>query len=129
VCRALEVARERGVAEVSLNYAGLAHLVRSTPPGGPVRRAATRLTIAMLARRFQMERLVRFNQKFAPEWRPRYLIFESRRGLPRSVFRVLQAEGYIKQRSRERHADGRSWQPSIPSVQRPQPRIDGRFGP
>ena len=31
VVRALAVARERGVAEVSLNYAGLAHLVRGEP--------------------------------------------------------------------------------------------------
>jgi lysyl-tRNA synthetase class 2 len=129
VCHALEIARERGVAEVSLNYAGLAHLVRSKPPGGAVRRGATRLAIALLGRRFQMERLVCFNQKFAPEWRPRYLIFESRRGLPRSVFRVLQAEGYVKPPARARHADGRSRQRSMPAVQRPQPRIDGRFGP
>ena len=31
VCRALKVARERGVTQVSLNYAGLAHLVRGEP--------------------------------------------------------------------------------------------------
>ena len=63
VVRALAVARERGVAEVSLNYAGLAHLVRGEPsrnrfargadargaratapplPDGPARVASTR---------------------------------------------------------------------------------------
>jgi lysyl-tRNA synthetase, class II len=128
VCRALELARERGVAEVSLNYAGLAHLVRNGPPGGVIRRNTTRLAIALLGRRFQMERLVRFNQKFAPEWRPRYLVYESRRGLPRSVFRVLQAEGYFSQPSDRRSAEARQWRRALASVQEPQPRVDGRYG-
>ena len=81
VCRALEVARERGVREVSLNYAGLGHLVRTGPSGGPIRRGLTRAVLRLLAGRFQMERLVRFNEKFAPEWRPRYLVYDSRRAL------------------------------------------------
>ncbi len=42
-----------------------------------------------------MERLVRFNDKFSPEWRPRYLVYEGRASLPRVIFRVLQVEGYV----------------------------------
>ena len=95
--RALESARERGIAEVSLNYAGLAHLVRREPTTRAAR-ALTRLALAPLHRRFQMDRLVRFNNKFSPEWRPRYLVFESRAALPRTIVRVLQAEGYLGQR-------------------------------
>ncbi len=95
VCRALELARTRGISEVSLNYAGLAHLVRQPAAGGAVRRAGTRVLVTLLGRRFQMERLVRFNEKFTPEWRPRYLVYESRRALPRAIFRTLQAEGYV----------------------------------
>jgi lysyl-tRNA synthetase class 2 len=95
VSRALELARERGIYEVSLNYAGLAHVIRHTPSGSWFRRRATSLAIAVLGRRFQMERLVRFNDKFAPEWRPRYLVYPSRHALPKAVYRVLQAEGYI----------------------------------
>jgi len=106
VCRALEVARERGVREVSLNYAGLGHLVRNEPSGGPVTRTLVRAAVGILGRRFQMERLVRFNEKFAPEWRPRYLVYESRLGLPRTVLRVLQVEGYLPQRIRWRTAVG-----------------------
>jgi lysyl-tRNA synthetase, class II len=97
VVRALEVARERGIAEVSLNYAGLAHLVREEPSGRRWRRALIKMAIAPLHRRFQMDRLVRFNDKFAPQWRPRYLVYESRFALPRTVIRVLQAEGYLPQ--------------------------------
>jgi lysyl-tRNA synthetase class 2 len=97
VARALEVARDRGIHEVSLNYAGLAHLVRGEPSRSRLRRVATRLAMAPLHRRFQMDRLVRFNDKFAPQWRPRYLVYESRSALPRAVVRVLQAEGYLPQ--------------------------------
>jgi lysyl-tRNA synthetase class 2 len=97
ICRALEVAREQAVSEVSLNYAGLAHLVRRRQSGGRPGLGG-RLAMALLGHRFQMERLVRFNEKFAPEWRPRHLVYESRLALPRSVLRVLQAEGYVPER-------------------------------
>jgi lysyl-tRNA synthetase, class II len=106
VCRALEIARERGVAEVSLNYAGLAHLVRGQPQGSRMHKLVTRLLLGLLGRRFQMERLVRFNQKFSPEWRPRFLVCESRAGLPRAVVRVLQAEGYVPRPRRPRLPGG-----------------------
>ena len=96
VCTALEVARERGVVEVSLNYAGLGHLIRRPAGDGKLREALRRLVLRRLGRHFQMERLVRFNEKFSPEWRPRYLVYESRAALAGSVVRVLQAEGYLR---------------------------------
>jgi lysyl-tRNA synthetase class 2 len=92
------------VAEVSLNYAGLAHLLRGEPSRNPVLRALTRLALGPLHRRFQMDRLVRFNEKFAPRWQPRYLVCESRAALPRAIVRVLQAEGYLPQPRRSRLA-------------------------
>ncbi len=113
VCRALEVARARGVKEVSLNYAGLAHLIRHEPRGNPLTRRVTNLAVAALGRRFQMERLVRFNEKFTPEWRPRYLVYQSRRGLPLSVLRVLQAEGYVPAPRPRLARAGHTW-PTLP---------------
>lgn len=95
ICRALTHAREHGVAEVSLNYAGLAHLVRRTPSGGRLARIATGVGMRVLSGRFQMDRLVLFCEKFSPEWRPRYLVYESRACLLRCGMRVLQAEGYL----------------------------------
>ncbi len=102
VARALAEARERGVAEVSLNYAGLAHLIRREPSRNPVARRLTRVALAPLHRRFQMDRLVRFNEKFSPQWRPRYLVYESRAALGLTIARVLQAEGYLPHRERGR---------------------------
>ena len=91
VCRALEIARRRGVAEVSLNYAGLAHLVRTAPAGGAASRLAGALIVRLLGRRFQMQRLVTFNEKFSPAWRPRYLVYQSRLSLP--LARAASAPG------------------------------------
>lgn len=98
VCRALAVARERGVPEVSLNYAGLGHLARDRETGAARTTRLKRIVLRVLGRRFQMDRLVRFNEKFFPEWRPRYLVYESRAGLARTALRVLQAEGHLPQR-------------------------------
>lgn len=108
ICRALEHARALGVHEVSLNYAGLAHLIRARHEGAAASLRA-RAAMALLGRRFQMERLVRFNEKFSPQWRPRHLVYESRLALPRTIARVLQAEGYLPTRiaaapARVRHA-------------------------
>lgn len=127
VCRALEVARERGVREVSLNYAGLGHLVRRGPTGGWLARRAQGIGLAWLGRHFQMDRLVRFNEKFSPQWRPRYLVYESRRHLPASVLRVLQAEGYLP--TAVRTTPGVASRPAHPGqLASPGPAVDGRTG-
>jgi lysyl-tRNA synthetase, class II len=129
LCRALEIARERQVPEVSLNYAGLAHLVRNPPPGNALTRKAVRAGIWLLGRHFQMERLVRFNDKFTPSWRPRYLVYESRLALPRTVLGVLEAEGYIAppRRRRPRAVDGlgHAWGQPLPRGQQPAASPEG----
>jgi lysyl-tRNA synthetase class 2 len=104
VCKALEAARDGGVAEVSLNYAGLAHVVRREPSRHALTRALTPIALRPLHRRFQMDRLVRFNEKFSPQWRPRYLVYESHAALPLAIGRVLQAEGYLPHREQGRWA-------------------------
>jgi lysyl-tRNA synthetase class 2 len=106
VCRALELARQRGVSQVSLNYAGLGQLVRTGHEQRRARRLGARVVMKLLGSRFQMQRLVTFNDKFSPDWRPRYLVFQSRLALPRTVLRVLQAEGYVQQPRGSRLRDG-----------------------
>ncbi len=117
VCRALEHARFRGIREVSLNYAGLAHLIRADASGSRLSKALAQRLLRPVQGRFQMDRLVLFNQKFSPQWRPRYLVFESRAGLSRAVLRVLQAEGYLSHRpARSRRSSGRWPAPSSAPV-------------
>ena len=91
-----------GVRAQSRRPRGEPQLRRARPPGSAGTRRATvsarrspSSLLNRLRRSFQMDRLVLFNQKFFPSWRPRYLIYESRAALPRSAFRVLQAEGYL----------------------------------
>jgi lysyl-tRNA synthetase, class II len=118
VCTVLEYARTHHVTEVSLNYAGLGHLVRRAPSGGRLSRTLVGTLMRPLRARFQMDRLVLFNEKFSPDWRPRYLVYESRTALPRTVLRVLQAEGYVPQRRAGRRPRGlHAWRAAPPSTQ------------
>jgi lysyl-tRNA synthetase class 2 len=98
ICRALELARERGVPEVSLNYAGLGHLVRRGHASRGAVRMIARLLSALIGSRFQMAGLVQFDDKFQPQWRPRFLVYQSPAELPLAALRVLQAEGYLPER-------------------------------
>jgi lysyl-tRNA synthetase, class II len=108
VVAALEYARREGLSEVSLNFAGFAHVMASGASLTPLQRLL-RGILRALHGRFQLERLVRFNDKFFPEWRPRYLVHEGGPGLPLGGLRVLQAESYLRPpRARPRSS---RWQP------------------
>jgi lysyl-tRNA synthetase class 2 len=98
VCHALGTARRDHMREVSLNYAGLGHLVRDRDVNSGVNARLGDLAVKLAGERFQMERLVRFSEKFHPEWRPRYLVYGSRLRLPMAVLRIFQAEGHVSER-------------------------------
>lgn len=118
VVAALEHAREGGLEEVSLNFAGFSHVMAPRGPGGPGCRLARRL-LRLAHGRFQLERLVRFNEKFFPAWRARYLIYPSRAKLPLAALRVLQAEGYVRPPARRALTAG--WRPLPRPVTEPRP--------
>lgn len=95
VAAALEHARAVGVREVSLNFAGFAHIMAADV----LERRSQRLARWVLRRmhaRFSLERLVRFNQKFNPRWEPRHLVYTQHTRLPLAALRVLQAEAYVR---------------------------------
>jgi lysyl-tRNA synthetase, class II len=95
IARTLEWARDRGFHEVSLNFAGFAHLMASRA-GLSGSQRVLRWAIGRVHGRFQLERLMTFNDKFRPAWRPRYLVYGARTHLPLAALRVLQAEAYIR---------------------------------
>ena len=67
-------AREHDVRELSLNFCVFTDVLRDesrSPLHALVRRG-----LRAADRMFQIERLLVFNRKFHPEWRPRYLCFE-----------------------------------------------------
>ena len=108
VARTLEWARERGCEEVSLNFAGFAHVMasRATLSG---RQRILRWLVDRAHGRFQLERLITFNEKFRPSWRPRFLVYGTRTHLPLAALRVLQAEAYVRAPATRAHP--RAWRP------------------
>jgi lysyl-tRNA synthetase class 2 len=92
VVRAIKALRERGVEEISLNFAAFARVMHG--PHGRLERLAGRL-VALGNPFFQIESLYRFNAKFFPRWEPRYLLYEGALGLPRAGLAVMWAEGQL----------------------------------
>ena len=92
VVKAVELLRERGVAEMSLNFAAFAKWMHS--PEKRSERVLGKL-IALGNPFFQIESLYRFNAKFFPRWEPRYLVYEGALGLPRAGIAALWAEGQL----------------------------------
>jgi lysyl-tRNA synthetase, class II len=92
VVRAIELLRERGLEEMSLNFAAFARYLHS--PEKASERMLGRL--ATLANPFfQIESLYRFNAKFSPRWEPRYLVYEGALGLARVGIAAMSAEGHL----------------------------------
>ncbi len=92
VVKATELLRERGVSEISLNFAAFAKWMHS--PEKRSERALGKL-IALGNPFFQIESLYRFNAKFFPRWEPRYLVYEGAFGLPRAGIAAMWAEGQL----------------------------------
>lgn len=118
VVAGLQHAAAIGAREVSLNFAGFAHVVTADAilgRGGRLLRAVLRL----LHGRFQLERLARFNERFDPVWRPRFLVYTSATRLPVAALRVLQAEAYVRP-PRPRPRAG-AWRPASAPIGAPTP--------
>jgi len=105
VVRAIEVLRDRGVEEISLNFAAFARIMHG--PHGLFERFVGRL-VALGNPFFQIESLYRFNAKFFPRWEPRYLLYEGALGLPRAGLAVMWAEGQLPKPRRRVTVEGKS---------------------
>jgi lysyl-tRNA synthetase, class II len=92
VVQAIELLGERGIEELSLNFAAFAKWMHS--PERRIDRALGKL-IALGNPFFQIESLYRFNAKFFPRWEPRFLVYEGAFGLPRAGIAAMWAEGQL----------------------------------
>jgi lysyl-tRNA synthetase class 2 len=90
VVRAIELLREQGIAEISLNFAAFGRFLDR--PSNRVERVVGRL-VTLGNPFFQIESLYRFNAKFSPRWEPRYLVYEGAFGLPAAGLAALRVEG------------------------------------
>jgi lysyl-tRNA synthetase class 2 len=93
VVKAIELLRsERGLSEISLNFAAFAKWMHS--PEKRYERVLGKV-VALGNPFFQIESLFRFNAKFFPRWEPRYLVYEGALGLPRAGLAAMWAEGQL----------------------------------
>jgi lysyl-tRNA synthetase class 2 len=92
VVKAVESLRERGIEELSLNFAAFARLLHN--PENRLQRTLGRV-LGWADAVFQIERLYRFNAKFFPRWEPRYLMYERLISLPRVALAALWLEGQL----------------------------------
>ena len=76
--------RARGVNAVSLNFSAFSGLAR---------RFRSRTLERLCSAAFQTSTLEVFNNKFLPEWTPRYLAMRGWRDLPDVLYAILVAEG------------------------------------
>jgi lysyl-tRNA synthetase class 2 len=95
VVRAVELLRERGVEELSLNFCAFGRWLRA--PANRGERLAGRI-LRPLDRVFQIESLLAFNAKFATRWAPRHVAFAGWAGLPRVAVAALEAKPALLQR-------------------------------
>ena len=92
VATAAVLLRDRGMEELSLNFATFARWMHS--PERWYERLLGKL-VAVGNPYFQIESLYRFNAKFFPRWEPRYLVYEGALGLPRTGLAAMWAEGQL----------------------------------
>ena len=97
-----------GVRQVSLNFAAFrAVFERGERLGaGPLLRAR-RSVLILASRWFQIESLYRFNAKFHPDWRSRFLVYPGPADLPRVGVAALEAEAYLVRPTLRRWREGR----------------------
>jgi lysyl-tRNA synthetase class 2 len=92
VARGIGLQRDRGVEEVSLNFAAFARWIHS--PHKLHERVLGRV-VALANPFFQIESLYKFNAKFFPRWEPRYLVCRGLLGFPRASVAAMWAEGQL----------------------------------
>jgi lysyl-tRNA synthetase class 2 len=108
VVKAVDLLRERKIAEMSLNFATFARWMHS--PEKRWERVLGKL-VALANPFFQIESLYRFNAKFFPRWEPRFLVYEGAFGLVRASLAAMWAEGQLPKPVRGR---GTSARPAAP---------------
>jgi len=92
VVSAAGLLRERGLSEMSLNFAAFARWMHS-PQKRHERWLGKLVTLGNPF--FQIESLYRFNAKFFPRWEPRYLVYDGALGLARVGIAAMWAEGQL----------------------------------
>jgi lysylphosphatidylglycerol synthetase-like protein (DUF2156 family) len=93
VVRTIEYVRARGGRGLSLNFAAM-RAVLAGETGGRWSQRVERRVVSHLSESMQIESLWRYNAKFAPVWRRRYLVYDSPEHLLAVGLAVATAEQF-----------------------------------
>lgn len=93
-------ASEQGIRRVSLNFCMFRRVYADSDRIGarPLTRAGSGV-LGVLDRFWQLERLYRSNQKYEPQWVPRFLCYEDALSVPHVALAAAAAEGFVPWRS------------------------------
>jgi lysyl-tRNA synthetase, class II len=94
VIRLAEQYRERGFQRLSLNFASLANSANDID--SRMLEETRRFIFENLSSFYQLKSLAQFNNKFAPQWRSRFLAYGDMLTFPKLVLAVVQSEDPIK---------------------------------
>jgi lysyl-tRNA synthetase, class II len=96
IVAAVKAAPQFGVRQLSLNFAAFRSALEQGARlgAGPISRM-WRGALVWASRWFQIESLYKFNAKFAPVWRPRFICYPRPALIPRIVLATLEAEALI----------------------------------
>jgi lysyl-tRNA synthetase, class II len=94
IVETIEWARAKRVPEISLNFAVFGEFLRAGSEASLPRRSF-RFVLLRLDRFFQLDRLLSFNRKFFPVWRPRYICVERALDFPVVGLAYLHAESLL----------------------------------
>ena len=95
IARTTLMLASRGCGRFSLNFTVRRRLFEEEARLSFVQRLEAAV-LGMLNPFFQIERLRRFNEKFSPTWRPRYIYYEAPISLPRVLLAYLEAEELLR---------------------------------
>lgn len=96
VAQAALQGRDMGIKHISLNFAVFRDVFVATDElrAGPLTRASDRL-LKVASRSFQIESLYRANQKYQPQWSPRWVAFDDTMVVFHALYSMGVAEGFI----------------------------------
>ena len=96
ICAMLAAGPGMGVERISLNFAPFRSALEkgSRIGAGPISRAWRRVLLSA-SRLAQIESIYRFNEKFRPQWVPRFIMFPASRDLARVSMAYLRIEGFL----------------------------------
>ncbi|HWC33535.1 MAG TPA: phosphatidylglycerol lysyltransferase domain-containing protein [Mycobacteriales bacterium] len=96
IVAAVKHAPEFGIRRLSLNFAAFRSALEQGARlgAGPISRL-WRGALVWVSRWYQIESLYKFNAKFSPQWRPRYICYPRPTLVPRIALATLEAEALI----------------------------------